>query len=722
MTDPTPPPERPPAIDLTEFPPADLDAWRDAAAASNNGKPFDKLTTPTYERITLQPLYSPEDTAGLAFVNTLPGHAPYLRGTTAAGYLAQPWAIAQELGYPTPSLFNQALLDDLARGQTAVNILLDAPTRAGRDPDQAQPGEVGRGGLSLATVSDVTVTIGSVDLAQTPITIRAGTVALPLLALFVAHVRRQGRPSADLHGWLEDDPLGVLAHEGTLPLSISRALDEMAQLTRWSADHAPRLGTIAVHTYPYHNAGANAVQELAVALATAVFYLRELIERGIDVPTAAPRIRFDLAVGPQFFMEIAKLRAARLLWSQVVAAFGGDAAAQRMNLHARTGRTHKTLTDPHVNMLRVTTEALAAALGGVDSLHVSPYDEPAGPADGFSRRIARNVQIILQDEVHLTKLIDPAGGTWAVEALVNDLAHRAWDLFQQIEAAGGMWAALQGGFIQNEIADVRVHRDANLATRKDVLVGTNQFTNPAEQPLPPDPTDYEAVYRERAAQLAHYRSHDDDPSAHVAALQRLGAMLDAPPDGMVESAVSAALMGATLNEITRTLRVNDHDRPIITPLPQGRLAEPYEALRDEATAFAATTGHPPQVFLANMGPLRQHKARADFAQGFFEVGGFNIINPPGFAGWEEAAGAALAANAEAVVICSTDETYPELVPPLAEAIKGASPQTAVLVAGRPGEMEAAFRDAGVDQFIYLGADCLAVNQWLFDRLRTGDPA
>ncbi len=277
-----------------------------------------------------------------------------------------------------------------------------------------------------------------------PLTVRAGTAALPLLAMLVAHARRAGRPASDLHGCLEDDPLGVLAHEGAIPLSLGRAYDEMAQITLWAERHAPRLQTVAVHTYPYHNAGANAVQELAFALATGVAYLRAMQRRGADVNVAARRMRFDFAVGGNFFMEIAKLRAARLLWSQVVDAFCGGGKARWMRQHARRARRNKTTIDPYVNMLRVTTEALAAAVGGVESLHVAPYDEPARPPDEFSRRIARNAQVILQEEAHLTAVVDPAGGSYAVEALTDRLARDAWALFQEIEGMGGMAEATSG--------------------------------------------------------------------------------------------------------------------------------------------------------------------------------------------------------------------------------------------------------------------------------------
>ena len=704
-----------PALSFDEFPAPSFDVWQQAAVDSLKGRPFDKLITSTWEGILLQPLYRREDTADIAAAGTIPGAPPYLRGSAAAGYLVHPWAIAQELAYGTPEAFNRALRFDLEHGQTVANLLLDRPTRAGKDPDAAQPGEVGRGGLSLASVEDVAAALNGVDPAVVPLTIRAGTAALPLLALLVAHMRRAGRPAADLHGCLEDDPLGVLAHEGAIPLSLSRAYDEMAQITLWAEHHAPRLQTVAVHTYPYHNAGANAVQELAFALATGVAYLRAMQRRDVDVNVAARHMRFDFAVGGNFFMEIAKLRAARLLWSQAVAAFGGDDDAQKMRIHARTSRRNKTAVDPYVNMLRVTTEALAAAVGGVESLHVAPYDEPARPPDEFSRRIARNAQVILREEAHLTAVIDPAGGSYAVEVLTDRLARDAWALFQEIEGVGGMAEAIKDGFAQSRIAAIAGRRAANLATRRDVLVGANQFANPKEPAPLADETDYAAIHRERAAQMAQYRTHDD-PTVHAAALERLAEMVAAPAETMVETAVAAAAAGATLGEITRALRLNDSARPTIVPVSLARAAEPFEALRRQAAAYTVAHAHPPRVFLANLGPPRQHKARADFVQGFFEVGGFEIITNNGFPDAETAAAAALASGAPAVVICSTDETYPELVPPLVKALRKKARDVTIILAGRPTDQLEALKKAGVDEFIYLGADCAALNEWLIERV------
>lgn len=534
-----------------------------------------------------------------------------------------------------------------------------------------------------------------------------------------------GFPLVMLGGGLAADPLGVLAEEGTLPLPLEKAYDQMAHLARWMAFSSTGQDTVAVRTDIYHEAGANATQELAFGLATGAAYLRAQFARVGDIDIAAQSIRFHFAIGGQFFMEVAKLRAARLLWAQVVAAFGGNEESTALHVDAHTARRNKTAIDPHVNMLRATTEALAADIGGADSISVAPFDEPLGAPDDFSRRIARNVQIILQDEAQLKRLIDPAGGSYAVESLTDELARAAWKLFQEIEAQGGMAAALENGFVQSSVAAVAAKRAAALAKRRDVLVGVNQFANPAEKPRPAAPPADDTLYAERAAQLAAHRAGRDN-AACDAALAQLTQAMAAAPERVVEAAIAAAEAGATLGEIAAALRGASNltgvgtpvrSSLIVTPLPRGRAAEPFEALRSVSFDYANESGLAPRLFLANLGPPRQHKARADFTQAFFEAGGFQVITNNGFATPAEAAAAALASGAPAVAICSTDETYPELVPPLVAAIKAAAPQTVIILAGRPAEQVEALRAAGVDEFIYFEADALAINRWLLESIR-----
>jgi len=704
---------------LSEFTAPSYEAWRQAAEQTLKGVPFEKkLIGKTYEGIELQPMYRQEDVAGLAHVNSWPGLYPFVRGSRAAGYVAEPWLIAQELPYSTPEEFNQAARHDLERGQTALTLILDTATLLGHDPDEAGAGEVGQGGVSIATVDDLARALAGIDLEQTPLYIQAISAALPTTAMLTALVRRQKKAVEKLRGGIEMDPLGVLAQSGSYPRSLAGGYDRMAQLITWARANAPHLRMVTVHSQPYHNSGAHAVQELAFVLATVVEYVREMLARNLVIDDVAPRIRFSFSVGANYFMEVAKLRAARLLWAKAVAAFGGGADSQKMALHVRTSAYNKTVYDPYVNMLRATTEAFAGVAGGCDSLHVGCFDEAIGLPDEFSRRIARNTQIILQQESHLTRVIDPAGGAWYVEKLTDQVARQAWALFQEVEKQGGMAAALAAGFPQEQIAQTAELRQTNLALRRDILVGTNQYPNLNETPIATRTSDYETLRKKRAAHIGEYRTALDNEASTVV-LEKLANMLNAGPDQVIEMAIEAALAGATLGEIARTLRQGDETPMTITPLRSHRLAERFEALRRAAEGFQAKTGSRPKVFLANMGPIPQHKARADFSTGFFQVGGFEVIGNDGFGTVGQAAQAALASGAPIVVICSTDESYPELVPPLTQQIKAAKPDTLVILAGYPTDQVEAHRAAGVDDFIHVRANVVEMLSSLQQKLGVG---
>lgn len=678
-----------------EFPKPTPESWRAVAEKSLKGADFErKLVTRTYEGIDLQPLYFEAQAAEIAARHSLPGAMPFTRGATPAGDLAAPWQIAQAIPYATPEAFNAALRDDLARGQTTVNLPLDRATRLGLDAD-AEEG-VAVGGVSISALVDLALALEGISLAQTPVFIDAGTAGAASASLLAALAGMQGVSAANLTGWVAHDPLGVLAETGKLPGGVDAAYDEMASLTGWAIDNAPKLDTVAVSSAIYHDGGAHAVQELAYALATGVAYLRAMIARGLDATAAAARMRFRFAIGGKFFMEIAKFRAVRSLWAQILRAFAVDPEAAPLRAHAQTGHFNKTVTDPYVNMLRTTTEALAGAIGGVQSLHVDPFDAIIRPPDDFSRRIARNQQIILQEEVNLTRLIDPAGGSWYIEWLTDQIAERAWAAFQTIEAAGGIVEALKKGTPQAEVAQVAVERAHNLGRRKDKLVGTNMYANLGETPVR-GAVDTAAVAQERASLVQASRE---------------------PQRGAIRTlaeAISAASLGATVSQISAAFRGKGEDLSV-TPICVHRIAEPFERLRAAADAHAERTGGLPRIFLATMGPLRQHKARADFSQGFFNVGGFEAVYPDGFDTPQAAAEAALAAGAGAVVICSTDEDYVETVPPLARAIKAARPEMPIILAGHPGEQVTTYREAGVDEFIHLKADCYAVNAWLHEKL------
>jgi len=687
---------------LTEFPVPSYEDWHKLVEAELKGAPFDKkMFTSTPEGITLRPLYRAEDTTTLPHTGSLPGFAPFVRGTRASGFVGEPWAVAQEIAEASPEEFNVAALNSVDRGLNALNMVLDQATRNGNDPDFAGPEEVGAGGLSIASLADLERALSGLDLAKTSLFIRTGASALPFAALLAARCRRQKKNVAVLRGCVEMDPLGVLAHAGKLPQSLAGAYREMAALTGWAAQNAPRLQTICIHGRPWHDAGGNSVQELAFTLATALDYFRELNQHGLDVNTVATQTRLAVSVGSNFFMEIAKLRALRMLWSRLVSSLGGDEAAQMATLHVRTGLWNKTVCDPYNNLLRTTIEAFAGVLGGADSLQVGAFDETIRSADEFSRRIARNTQIILQKECLLTHVVDPAGGSWYVESLTAELAQRAWGLFQEVEKMGGMAAALRAGFPQQKTAACASERIKAVNRRRDSIVGVNQYANPKEKPLTSQPTDPEHFQSRRAQQISTLRTSLDDAD-NAAVLKDLAQLVAADGAGLFEAAITAAERGATLGELTRSLRIHDGTPEVITPVCLSRAAASLEDLRAAMNRQAERA----KVFLCNMGSLKEHKGRADFSRGFFSAGGFDVLSPAGFKTPADAATAFSQSGARVAVICSTDDNYPALVPALVPQLKSAVPDALVVLAGYPTEQIAVHKQSGVNEFIHIRADLM----------------
>ncbi len=627
---------------LSGFAPATDADWRKVAEESLDGAPFEKkLITRTPEGIDLQPIYTRRDVEPSAADGSWPGLAPYTRGADALGSRPHGWLICQELGCSAPADFNAALREALERGQNAVQLSVAS------SPD-------GRG-LKLDTLADVDAALHGVDLAAVPLFAAAGVTALPLAQLLHTWLRSQDK-AAELHGGLLADPLTTLVRRGALPGRLGEALDDMATLTTWAQREGLRLRTIGVDAGQWAEAGGHAVQELAFGLATGIDYVRALDARGVRIDDAAPRVLFTFSLGSSFFMEIAKLRAARLLWARAVQAAGGSTEAQRLVSHGRTSRWNKTVLDPHVNLLRATTEACAGVIGGCSGLQVGAFDECYRAPDTFSRRLARNLQIILQEECQLGAVVDPAGGSWLVESLTRQLAAKAWALFQEIERRGGMAAAIRAGYPQELVKKNADERIAAVESRREGVIGTNLHPNLKEK------------------------------------LPAADSVVAATPSGAAEAAV-----------------------PTITPR---RRAEPFEVLRRRAEAQLARTGRRPTVFLAGFGPRKQHAARADFAAGFFAAGGFETISGKGLDSPAGAAQVALESGAPIVVICSTDETYPTIVPPLAQALKAESKPPLVVLAGLPAapELQAQFKSAGVDAFIHLRANCAQLLATFQDKL------
>lgn len=678
----------PQALDYSEFVPPAYEAWREAAVASLKGRPFEKLITQTYEGIEVSPLYRREDIADLMYRLSYPGQVPRVRGNQPEGYQIAPWTIVQGIGYGLPETANAAVRADMIAGQTGIRLWLDSDTRAGRNPGET----AGHDGLSLATVDDFKTLLGGIDLGETPIMMTTGWAGSALLAMLYAAIGEQAANT--LSGYIGEDLLAFRALAASDDFSDETVFDDLVDLTRWAAQHSPRVATVVLRSDLYQDAGANVVQELAFVLSAGVAYIRALLARGLDLPTITQHTVMQVAVGPDFFMEIAKLRAVRLLWGQIIAVFGGESDLQRIRLHARTALWNKTQYDPHVNLLRTTTESVAAVVGGVASLEVTPFDAVVRSSDEFARRLARNQQLVLRDEAHFGQVIDPAGGSYYVEWLTDQVAQRAWALFQEIEARGGYLEAPE--FIREQIESVAVHRIRDVQIRRISLIGTNIHPIAGEQRLSAD-SNYDAIASARMASVAGV-----DVSI---------------TDSTLPSLISAARQGATLEQLMRA-RYPELNLSLLIPssILRFRASAEYESLRENAEDYRARKGHAPRIFVANMGPIAGYVPRLDFTRGFFEVGGFEMLANEWFKDVDSAVRAAEESGAAAVVICGKDDVYPEVVEALVKSLKPERKGPIVILAGYPQDDVDRYQNAGVDTFIHLRANCYEVNVWLQEQM------
>ena len=693
-----------PDVPLDEFTPPTDEEWKAACEALLKGAPFEKkMFTKTYEGITFDPMYTRKHTEDILPKGVMPGMGDYLRGVDAAGYIGKPWGIAQACDETLPAENNELLRHENDKGATIYHIVLDTASRAGVDARQAE--KVGDTGTSVTTVEDMHVLLTGLDLAKFPLYVYTGANAVPLLALVAAARRAAGEDMKNVRGIVGADPIGTLVTDGKLPASLDSYYDSLAAAARWATVNAPHLRTVFVRSDVYSSGGANDVQEVAAVLAAATAYLRALCERGLTIDAAASQIAFAFSMGANFFLQIAKLRAVRPLWAQIVKAFGGNAEAQKMRIHARPALFFKTVYDPYVNMLRNTTEIFSGVVGGIDSFESAPFDEPIRKGDEFSRRIARNVQIMLQEEFGLLQPIDPAGGSWAVETLTRQMKGKIWAAFQGIEKEGGIVAALRAGTVQEGIAKVLADRFKNADLRRDRIVGNNMYPNMTETLLETRAEDTAALKAQRTKDIEAYLS-DIDTKHRDEALAAFKA------DGSVQNAVEAALAGATIAELMAALTAGKGAETVAAIAPH-RWSERFEALRRRTEDYKAAKDDNVKIFLANMGPIPQHKARADFTTGFLQVGAFEVLGNDGFKTVDEAAEAARASGADAVVICSTDATYPEIVPALAPKLHKVLPQARVFLAGAaPKDLLETYKEAGIDEYISVRANCYEILEGL----------
>jgi methylmalonyl-CoA mutase len=676
------------------FPETSFDDWRKTVEKDLEGVPFEqRLKTKTYEGIYLQFIYTKKDIENLPQIFNKPGFKNFARGTKESGYLDNSWLIAQEIPYPIPEEFNSALKFDLDRGQNAINIILDKSLQ-----DLVTENESDVKSLTIQNLSDLEKALDKIDITKYPIFVKTGYSNLHFLMLFSTYVKQKGFDLKKITGAIESDPVDFAVSEGYLPIQTESIFDEMYEATKWSIINFPGLKTIGVNSLQYHNSGANIVQEIACAISTAVEYIKQMIKRGLSIDEIARNIRFTFGLSSLYFLEIAKLRAVKLLWAKIIESFGGNEESQKIFIHAQTSFNNQTIYDPYVNMLRTTTEAFSAVIGGIDSVQTNCFDEALGLPNEFSRRIARNTQIILKEETHLNQLIDPAGGSYFVENLTDEIAKKSWIFFKEIEKREGIFKALESGYVQEEIKKIANEKKTNFAKRRTIQVGINAYANVKEKKLEYKIPEYNKILKKRYEEYKKIKKEKD----YTDILEKIKKAENT--EKLFEYASEAYIKGVFIKDIAFNSRKNIVNDFKIEPLKIFRTAEIFEELRDASLEFKNKNGFLPKVFLLPMGPLKQNKARADFSKSFFEIGGFDVISTQRYHTVEAAIDSSLKSGSKIVVICSTDETYPELVPPIAKGIKEINKDILIILAGYPKEYVDKFIQDGVDDFIYLGAD------------------
>ena len=714
-----------PQVEFDEFTPPTYEEWVEACNALLKGKPFDKIMyTNTYEGITFSPIYTkstgPDAQEAILPTDDYPGMGDYLRGATVNGYKCAPWGIAQACDETLPKENNELLKHEIDRGSTVYNVRIDSATAEGIDvKDAKEPGDYG---VSITTLEDMHTLLDGLDLENIPFMMYTGASSLRLLALVASALKAQGKDVSKLHGVIGANPIAQLVRNGKLGESLDKDYDDMAECIRWARKNAPGLRTVMARSDVFSRGGCNAVQEVAYTFAMAVEYIRQMQKRGISIQDIARSINFGFNTGAIFYIEIAKLRAARQVWANIMKAFGADEADCSAKIHARPALFTKTIYDIGVNMLRNTTQIFSAVVGGVDTYENEPYDETVRKGDEFSRRIARNLHIMLQEEFGMLRPIDPAGGSWGIEALTKEMAEKIWAEFQKIESLGGIVKALQEEYPQKQILEVLNKRFKALELRKDSAVGTNMYPNMTEELLEPRPEDIPALKKELSEGVEKYRSDIDK----VYLKDTLADIGKAGEGELVEKAIAAFSAGATIGEV-KAAEKSDGGSIEVRKIYPHRWTERFEKLRMDTAAYKKETGKNVEIFLANMGPIPQHKARADFSTSFLQVGEFNIHLNEGFQDDEGKPGSRWDKCVEALkagiddkgtpydgaVICSTDATYPEDVPALAPRLKEVLGDGVLFLAGAaPKDLEPVYREAGIDEFISVKANCYQILRML----------
>ncbi len=654
---------------------ATLGDWQRAAAKSAPGGDIGALSWVTPEGITVKPLYTAADVQGLPNANTLPGFAPYVRGPQATMYAVRPWTIRQYAGFSTAQESNAFYRQSLAAGGQGVSVAFDLATHRGYDSDHPRVmGDVGKAGVAIDSVEDMKILFDGIALDKVSVSMTMNGAVLPVLAGYVVAAEEQGVAQDLLSGTIQNDILKEFMVRNTYIYPPGPSMRIIGDIIEYTAQRMPKFNSISISGYHMQEAGANQALELALTLADGQEYVRTALAKGLDVDAFAGRLSFFWAIGMNFYLEIAKMRAARLLWCRIMKGFGAKQAKSLMlRTHCQTSGWSLTEQDPYNNVVRTTVEAMAAVFGGTQSLHTNSFDEAIALPTAFSARIARNTQLIIQEETHITSVIDPWAGSYMMEKLTQDMAESAWAIIEEVEAMGGMTQAVDSGWAKLKIEASAAEKQARIDSGKDVIVGVNKYKLKEHDAIDILSVDNVKVRDGQIARLKAIKSARDAATVE-SALNALTQAAANDEGNLLALSIAAMRARATVGEVSDALeKVFGRHRADIQKVT-GVYAKAYDSaegwdtLRGEIAAFASTHGRRPRVMVAKLGQDGHDRGAKVVATAFADLG-FDVDIGPLFQTPEECARQAIENDVHAVGISTLAAGHKTLVPAIIESLK-----------------------------------------------------
>jgi len=671
-----------------EFQSASLDAWTKAAAKSAPAGDVNALHWLTPDGIVVKPLYTAADTQDLPYTNTLPGFEPYLRGPQATMYAVRPWTIRQYAGFSTAEESNAFYRKALAAGGQGVSVAFDLATHRGYDSDHPRvTGDVGKAGVAIDSVEDMKILFDQIPLDKVSVSMTMNGAVLPVLAGYVIAAEEQGVAQDQLSGTIQNDILKEFMVRNTYIYPPEPSMRIIGDIIEYTAKNMPKFNSISISGYHMQEAGANQALELAFTLADGKEYVKTAIAKGMDVDDFAGRLSFFWAVGMNFYLEVAKMRAARLLWCRIMKGFNAKKPKSLMlRTHSQTSGWSLTEQDPYNNVVRTTIEAMAAVFGGTQSLHTNSFDEAIALPTEFSSRIARNTQLIIQEETHITSVIDPWAGSYMMEKLTQDMADAAWAIIEEVETMGGMTKAVDSGWAKLKIEAAAAQKQARIDSGKDVIVGVNKYKLKTQDAVEARDIDNVAVRDSQIARLKNVKQNRDATQVQ----QALAALESAASSGtgnLLDLAIKAMRARATVGEISdaleKTFGRHRADTQKVTGVYAAAYdsAEGWDTLKAEIAAFAQAQGRRPRVMIAKLGQDGHDRGAKVVSTAFADLG-FDVDIGPLFQTPEECARQAIENDVHAVGVSTLAAGHKTLVPAIiAELKKQGADDIVVFVGG-----------------------------------------